>query len=100
MATATSWRPEPAPQPAFYRRRKKRSPDLLGQILLRNGDIAPQLLRKALKLQEDRGGQLGRILVGSGACTEAGLARALLEQLQRSSDRGHVSSSIAARNSS
>jgi lipopolysaccharide/colanic/teichoic acid biosynthesis glycosyltransferase len=97
VATATSWRPEPAPQPAFYRRRKKRSPDLLGQILLRNGDIAPQLLRKALKLQEERGGQLGRILVGSGACTEAGLARALLEQLQRSSDRGHVSSSIAAR---
>ncbi len=97
MATATTWKPEPAPQPAFYRRRKKRSPDLIGQILLRNGDIAPQLLRKALKLQEERGGQLGRILVGSGACTEAGLARALLEQLQRSSERGHVSASIAAR---
>jgi len=97
VATATSWKPEPAREPAFYRRRKKRSPDLLGQILLRNGDIAPQLLRKALRVQEERGGQLGRILLGSGACTEAGLARALLEQLRSSSARGQVSSSIAAR---
>jgi lipopolysaccharide/colanic/teichoic acid biosynthesis glycosyltransferase len=98
MATPAIWRPQSiGREPAFYRRRKKRDPGLLGQILLHHGDIDPQLLRRALKLQEERGGQLGRILVGSGACSEASLARALLEQLRRSSEEGRVSSSIAAR---
>ena len=77
MAAAPSWKPEPAPQPAFYRRRKKRSPNLLGQILLRRGDISPQILRKALRVQEERGGQLGRILLGAGACARAPGRRSL-----------------------
>jgi lipopolysaccharide/colanic/teichoic acid biosynthesis glycosyltransferase len=98
VTTATSSRAEVAREPAFYRRRKKRSPELLGQILLRQGALAPQLLRKALRIQEERGGQLGRILLAAGACTEETLAQALLEQLRHKTARGHVSTSVAARN--
>ena len=90
----------PAPlaaTPAFYQRRKKRSPELLGQILLRHGAVDAGLLRRALRLQEERGGQLGRILVASGGCSEAALAHALLEQVQLRAARGHVDASLAAR---
>ena len=91
--------PARAAQPAFYQRRKKRSPDLLGQILVAHGAIDAGLLRKALKLQEERGGQLGRILVASGGCSEESLAHALLEQLQRRRALGHADASRAARES-
>jgi exopolysaccharide biosynthesis polyprenyl glycosylphosphotransferase len=55
------------------------------------------VLRKALRLQEERGGQLGRILVAAGGCTEDALARALLEQVRRRAERGFVDASVAAR---
>lgn len=87
----------PGRQPAFYLRRKKRSPDLLGQILIHSGELDPKILRAALRRQEERGGQLGRILVAAGGCSEGAIARALLEQLRRRNERGHVSTSAAAR---
>ena len=61
--------------PAYYARRKKRHNEIC-QILIRNGDVTPEAVRKALKIQEDRGGQIGRILVKRGACTERALADA------------------------
>ena len=88
-----------APQPAFYQRRKKRSRDLLGQLLLEQGALDARLLRKALRLQEEHGGQLGGILVASGACSEAALASALLEQVRRRTLLGHADASRAARES-
>jgi Undecaprenyl-phosphate galactose phosphotransferase WbaP len=93
--------PEPrlAATPAFYQRRKKRAPDLLGQILIDHGAIDAALLRKALRLQEERGGQLGRILVASGGCSEEALAGAILEQLQRRTELGGADASRAARES-
>jgi exopolysaccharide biosynthesis polyprenyl glycosylphosphotransferase len=66
--------------PAYYGRRKKRGNEIC-QILLRNGAVAPESVRAALRLQEESGGQIGRILVAMGACTEAALSHALLEQV-------------------
>jgi Undecaprenyl-phosphate galactose phosphotransferase WbaP len=92
---------KPAPaksdEPAFYKRRKARDPQLICQILIRNGDLEAKHVRKALKLQEERGGQIGRILVRSGVCTEAALARALLQQLRMRAGDGRTNSSVAAR---
>jgi lipopolysaccharide/colanic/teichoic acid biosynthesis glycosyltransferase len=83
--------------PAFYRRRKSRDPLLLGQLLIQSGDIAPKHLRRALKLQNERGGQLGRILVRAEVCSEAALAGALLRQVRGRATEGKVNTSMAAR---
>jgi lipopolysaccharide/colanic/teichoic acid biosynthesis glycosyltransferase len=67
--------------PAFYARRRKRSNEIC-QILIRNGDVKPEHVRAGLKIQEERGGQIGRILVKMGACSERAIARALTKQVQ------------------
>jgi lipopolysaccharide/colanic/teichoic acid biosynthesis glycosyltransferase len=73
--------------PAYYGRRRRRG-DELCQILIANGDVLPVDVRKALKVQEERGGQIGRILVAMGACTERAISRALLEQIQVRDKKG------------
>jgi len=83
------------PEPQYYGRRKKRGTEIC-QILIRNGDVDPVYVRQALRLQEERGGQIGRILVAMGACTERAISRALIQQIQL---RGNAEAnlSIAAR---
>jgi lipopolysaccharide/colanic/teichoic acid biosynthesis glycosyltransferase len=80
---------EPAPPrtPAYYARRKKRHNEIC-QILIRQGAVAPEAVRRALKAQEERGGQIGRILVTRGHCTEKALADALRTQVQLAHDGG------------
>jgi lipopolysaccharide/colanic/teichoic acid biosynthesis glycosyltransferase len=86
-----------APAPAFYKRRKKRANEL-GQLLLRKGCILPEQLREALRIQEERGGQVGAILVSMGACTRRAIADALIEQVQLAHEAGRPSNiSIKAR---
>ena len=75
--------------PAFYKRRRKRG-DELGQVLLRRGQITPQQLREALKLQTEQGGHLGAILKRMGACDGRAIAEALLEQVRVTRDKGKV----------
>src|SRR5689334_13305191 len=88
---------EPRPEPAFYKRRRKRGNELC-QILIRNGDVEPEHVRQGLKIQEERGGQIGRILVQMGACNEKAIARALIKQVQLNHAEGRKkSASIAAR---
>lgn len=83
------------PEPQYYGRRKKRGTEIC-QILIKNGDVDPVHVRQALRLQEERGGQIGRILVAMGACTERAISRALIDQIQL---RGNAEAnlSIAAR---
>jgi len=84
-------------EPAFYRRRKKRG-DEIGQVLLRNGDIKAEDLRAGLRLQEQHGGQIGRILIQMGACDERAIAQALIKQLQLAHEKGAARNhSLAAR---
>jgi len=80
--------------------RPQRSGSLLCEILLKNGSVTPEAVDKAIAIQEERGGQIGRILVSNGACGEEAIARALVEQLRvRKKEGGHVEPdiSIAAR---
>jgi lipopolysaccharide/colanic/teichoic acid biosynthesis glycosyltransferase len=60
----------------------KQRTNQLCQILLKQGAITSQDVRKALKIQEEHGGQVGRILVALGACSENAISRALLEQVR------------------
>lgn len=69
----------------------------IGDILVKNGDISQETLDKALGIQEERGGQLGRILVTMGACSEAAIARALLSQIKLRRKQGGTDASLAAR---
>jgi lipopolysaccharide/colanic/teichoic acid biosynthesis glycosyltransferase len=73
--------------PAFYKRRRKRG-DELGQVLLRRGQITPEQLREALRLQAEQGGHLGAILKRMGACDGRAIAEALLEQVRVTRDKG------------
>ena len=73
--------PRPPAGAFYYGRRKKRGNEIC-QILIRNGDVKPEDVRVALKMQEERGGQIGRILVSMGATSERAISRALLQQLQ------------------
>lgn len=71
---------------------------LLCEILLRNGSVTQESVDKALALQEDKGGQIGRILVSIGACEEMAIARALVEQLRLRKKTGYTTDiSVAAR---
>ena len=54
----------------------------IGEILLKNSDVSQENLDRALGIQEERGGQLGRILVTMGVCSEGAIARALLAQIK------------------
>jgi lipopolysaccharide/colanic/teichoic acid biosynthesis glycosyltransferase len=65
------------PQP-----KRKQTPNQLCQVLLKQGAITSHDVRKALKIQEEHGGQIGRILVALGACSERAISRALLEQVR------------------
>lgn len=89
MPTETSEEPSNSPEqvPAFYKRRRKRG-DELGQVLLRHGQITPQQLRDALRLQTEQGGHLGAILKRMGACDGRAIAEALLEQVRVTRDKG------------
>ncbi|HYJ11845.1 MAG TPA: hypothetical protein VEX18_22630, partial [Polyangiaceae bacterium] len=73
--------------PAFWKRRRKRG-DELGQILLRRGQITPEQLREALRLQTGQGGHLGAILKRMGACDGRAIAEALLEQVRVTRGKG------------
>lgn len=78
-------------------KRNQQAGSFLAEILVKNGDVTQENVVKALAIQEEQGGQLGRILVGMGACSEAAIARALVEQLKmRSKNRGQ-DASLAAR---
>jgi exopolysaccharide biosynthesis polyprenyl glycosylphosphotransferase len=78
--TSPSSSPPPG-TPAFYARRRKRSNEIC-QLLIRHGDVKVEHVRQGLKIQEERGGQIGRILVKMGACSERAIARALTRQVQ------------------
>ena len=80
-ASSTSAEAPKGPEPQYYGRRKKRGTEIC-QILIRNGDVSPANVRQALRLQEERGGQIGRILVAMGACSEGAISRALIQQIQ------------------
>jgi general secretion pathway protein E len=53
----------------------------LGQILVRDLGLKPELLEQALAKQQEEGGQLGDVLLRMKAITEADLLRALSTQL-------------------
>jgi lipopolysaccharide/colanic/teichoic acid biosynthesis glycosyltransferase len=59
-----------------------RSGSMLCEILLRNGSATQEKVDEAIAIQEERGGQIGRILISIGACSEDAIARALIEQLR------------------
>ncbi len=69
---------------------------LLCEILVRSGSVTQEAADKALALQEERGGQIGRILVSLGACTEEAIARALIEQLRIRKKDGYATDVSAA----
>jgi len=78
-------------------KRNQKPGSFLAEILVKNGDVTPENVAKALAIQEEQGGQLGRILVGMGACTELAIARALVEQLKMRSKTRGTDASLAAR---
>ena len=59
---------------------KKIVQKLLGELLVDNKLITPQNLEDALKVQEEKGGLIGRILVSRGFTTEDAIAQALTAQ--------------------
>lgn len=67
----------------------------LCQVLLEQAAITQADIDRALATQEEHGGQIGRILVAMGACTEEAIARALIEQL-RQRRKGHFRDISAA----
>ncbi len=52
----------------------------LGELLVERKVITPDQLKLALKVQEEKGGLLGQILVGLGYATEEAVAQALTAQ--------------------
>jgi lipopolysaccharide/colanic/teichoic acid biosynthesis glycosyltransferase len=70
----------------------------LCELLLRFGAVTDEMVDRALAIQEERGGQIGRILVSLGACDEDDIAHALLEQLRIRRREGNAGdASTAAR---
>src|SRR3954470_9540602 len=53
----------------------------LGQILIQSFGLTPEKLDEALKLQSEKGGRLGEVLVGMKAVGEEEVTRALAAQL-------------------
>jgi hypothetical protein len=75
-----------------------RTGSLLCEVLIRNGSVTQEAVDRAISIQEEKGGQIGRILVSIGACTESAIARALLEQLKDRKKGGDTTDvSLAAR---
>lgn len=64
------------------------SPSMLCHVLVQKGYVTQAMVDRALAIQEERGGQIGRILLSLGACTEEQIARALIEQLRLRKDEG------------
>jgi hypothetical protein len=54
----------------------------LGQLLIEDGGVQPELVAKALQIQAQQGGLLGQILRSLGACGPEAVAAALHKQLQ------------------
>lgn len=50
---------------------------MIGQILMETASLSERALDHALKIQEEKGGRIGEILMGQGAITEAELLSAL-----------------------
>ena len=76
----------------------ERAGSLLCEVLLRDGAVTQEYIDRAIAIQEERGGQIGRILVSIGACGEEAIARALIEQLKvRKKDGYSTDVSLAAR---
>ena len=69
---------------------------MLCEILLRNRSVTQDAVDRAIAIQEERGGQIGRILVSIGACTEEAIARALLQQLKDRKKLGYSPTDISA----
>ncbi len=69
----------------------------IGQVLLQRGAVSEADIERALLEQEERGGQLGRILVMLGACTEDQIADAVSEQIRIRARQGYTDVSSAAR---
>ncbi|HEY8942747.1 MAG TPA: hypothetical protein VIM73_00740, partial [Polyangiaceae bacterium] len=88
---ATSGQASGQATPAFYKRRRRRDNEI-GQVLLRRGDITPQQLREALKIQVESGGHVGAILRRMGACDGRAIAEALIEQVRLGRERGKARS--------
>jgi exopolysaccharide biosynthesis polyprenyl glycosylphosphotransferase len=75
-----------------------RKGSLLCEVLLRNHAVTQENIDRAIAIQEERGGQIGRILVSIGACTEEAIARALIDQLKVRKNTGYSTDvSLAAR---
>jgi len=75
-----------------------RTGSLLCEVLMRNGAVTQAAVDRAIAIQEERGGQIGRILVSIGACTEEAIARALIDQLKFRKNTGYSTDvSLAAR---
>jgi lipopolysaccharide/colanic/teichoic acid biosynthesis glycosyltransferase len=69
---------------------------LLCEVLQRNGAVTKEAVEQAIAIQEERGGQIGRILVSIGACSEEDIARALIDQLRDRKKRGYADTDISA----
>lgn len=69
---------------------------MLCEILLRNGAVSQVDVDRAFAIQEERGGQIGRILVSLGACGEEAIARALIDQLKERKKSGYITDVSAA----
>lgn len=53
----------------------------LGEILIHSQKVTPEDIKRALKLQQDKGGRIGELLVSIDACSGADIAAALSTQL-------------------
>jgi lipopolysaccharide/colanic/teichoic acid biosynthesis glycosyltransferase len=72
----------------FHKKRRRRRDNELGQVLLRKGLIKPDQLRRALAIQKEEGGHVGRILRRMGACDSRAIAEALIDQVRTARARG------------
>ena len=72
----------------FNRKRRRRRDNELGQVLLRKGHITAVQLRKALAIQAEEGGHIGKVLRRMGACDAKAIAEALVEQMRVARERG------------
>jgi general secretion pathway protein E len=55
---------------------------LIGQILIDKHGLSPDILQEALKIQEEKGGRIGEILIRQKAITETDLLKALGTQFE------------------
>ncbi len=88
--------PDSSPPPSSAKRSARgRDETLLGQLLMQMGNVSSADLRRALRVQEEKGGQIGRILVAMGAVSDRAIGRALVEQVRIRGDQQKTLSSLA-----